>query len=650
MSSYMGMDTFSWFHAIIEEVNDPLMLGRCRIRVIGLHTDNRSELPTNKLPWASPMMPITSASIGGIGISPTGVMVGSWVIGFFRDGENSQDPIIMGTVPGIPSGAEEDELKYGDPSKTYPYKEETPQYNSVINESDVNRLARGAKPNTVFSSLSEFESWVLPSAFSTITEMSDVIGSSNMLSGASNIIGDASSILGQGASGFLGDASSILGQGASGFIGDASSILGQGASNIIGDASSILGQGVTETLFGLDDFPLLEMTNTLLVTNQTGPLFDLLLSSSNSVETIRSALLTQQEFAMDMDIPRMQTGIVNSDLAKDLIKSNDSISLYGDNNTIRPINENTQGVVQIVDDDGGSSLTLSVELSRIISLVGVTTLTQLNIQGVHATTSISLDNGITWSKYRRDHGVLVVPKNSIRGKVKVLIDRIYGTFISIEFSKASNLLLSENTEKLRNHLISEDNATGLKNLLLSSNLLTEQLLKTSLVTTPFNDIANMLVSSDLGLELDIEPKSGVEGSVDTIMVNKMASITNNPLFTEPPTKYAPMYPNNKVLSTESGHHQEFDDTPGAERIHTYHKSGSFEEYHPNGDRVTKIVGNDYEIVSGDKNLHVSGDLNIYVNDSVNITVNGKWFASVGGTHTTITGGTTTKLSPKINLN
>ena len=37
---------------------------------------------------------------------------------------------------------------------------------------------------------------------------------------------------------------------------------------------------------------------------------------------------------------------------------------------------------------------------------------------------------------------------------------------------------------------------------------------------------------------------------------------------------------NKVFETESGHVQEFDDTPGQERIHTYHRSGTFHEVDP----------------------------------------------------------------------
>ena len=36
-----------------------------------------------------------------------------------------------------------------------------------------------------------------------------------------------------------------------------------------------------------------------------------------------------------------------------------------------------------------------------------------------------------------------------------------------------------------------------------------------------------------------------------------------------------VYPKNHVYETESGHIKEFDDTEGAERIHEYHKSGTF---------------------------------------------------------------------------
>lgn len=88
----------------VENRMDPLMLGRCQVRIVGLHTHDKVELPTKDLPWAHPMGPITSASMNGIGWSPTGVVQGTWVIIIFLD-EYKQQPIMIGTIGGIPMTA-----------------------------------------------------------------------------------------------------------------------------------------------------------------------------------------------------------------------------------------------------------------------------------------------------------------------------------------------------------------------------------------------------------------------------------------------------------------------------------------------------------------------------------------------------------------
>ena len=85
---------FVWWQGVVEDRGDPLKLGRVRVRILGYHTDSKQEIPTNTLPWATPSQPITSASINGIGTSPTGPVEGTWVFGFFRDGENAQEPVI----------------------------------------------------------------------------------------------------------------------------------------------------------------------------------------------------------------------------------------------------------------------------------------------------------------------------------------------------------------------------------------------------------------------------------------------------------------------------------------------------------------------------------------------------------------------------
>lgn len=90
------------FHTgVVESRDDPLRLGRCKVRVVGVHTEDTKLLPTEDLPWAFPMQPVTSAAMNGIGWSPVGPVPGTWVIVFFQD-ESQQFPVIMGTIGGIP--------------------------------------------------------------------------------------------------------------------------------------------------------------------------------------------------------------------------------------------------------------------------------------------------------------------------------------------------------------------------------------------------------------------------------------------------------------------------------------------------------------------------------------------------------------------
>ena len=89
-----------WFTAIVENIADPLNAGRVQIRCYEYHELNDvNSIPSEKLPWATPLLPITSASNSAVGASATGLMVGSWVFGFFRD-EDLQDPVIIATIPG----------------------------------------------------------------------------------------------------------------------------------------------------------------------------------------------------------------------------------------------------------------------------------------------------------------------------------------------------------------------------------------------------------------------------------------------------------------------------------------------------------------------------------------------------------------------
>lgn len=89
------------FWGCVENRNDNLKLGRYKVRVVGIHTDDKSLLPTDDLPWATCLQPTTSAAVSGIGQNP-GLVNGSWVMVVFTS-EDYQIPIILGSVAGIPS-------------------------------------------------------------------------------------------------------------------------------------------------------------------------------------------------------------------------------------------------------------------------------------------------------------------------------------------------------------------------------------------------------------------------------------------------------------------------------------------------------------------------------------------------------------------
>ena len=150
----MGRDGFSWFVGVVEDRNDPAKVGRVRVRVLGHHSENLTEVKTIDLPWAHVMHPVTDPSMQGLGHTPSFLTEGSWVVGFFRDNEKQQ-PVIMGSLPGIPEDEANNAEGFSDPraedSPQEPYSF-SPKYGPYpgemnsghgIGEPDTNQLARG---------------------------------------------------------------------------------------------------------------------------------------------------------------------------------------------------------------------------------------------------------------------------------------------------------------------------------------------------------------------------------------------------------------------------------------------------------------------------------------------------------------------------
>lgn len=125
--------------------------------------------------------------------------------------------------------------------------------------------------------------------------------------------------------------------------------------------------------------------------------------------------------------------------------------------------------------------------------------------------------------------------------------------------------------------------------------------------TEVNKLATSDVNGTIVQTKDKEKRLGVQ-------------LPENQYWEQPKIPYKGQYPYNKVTQTESGHIIEIDDTPGAERLHVFHRTGTYIEIDSVGNIIKKTKGSSYEII--DKNGHVSitGDCNLSVKGGVKVFV------------------------------
>ena len=145
---FLGKEGFVWWTAIVEDRQDPLRLGRCRVRCVGWHPNDKMRAPTESLPWAQLMLPTNNPH-------PYPPKEGDMVFGFFLDGEGGQDPVILGVFPNIPLKVPNPQEAFNDPRTQEeidlaPVKpnETSNNYPRLIDEPTTSRLARNETANT----------------------------------------------------------------------------------------------------------------------------------------------------------------------------------------------------------------------------------------------------------------------------------------------------------------------------------------------------------------------------------------------------------------------------------------------------------------------------------------------------------------------
>ena len=131
------------------------------------------------------------------------------------------------------------------------------------------------------------------------------------------------------------------------------------------------------------------------------------------------------------------------------------------------------------------------------------------------------------------------------------------------------------------------------------------------------------------------PSSVVSLKKERITANNTSSVEREPY-------YNAEYPYNKVYESESGHALEFDDTRDNERVHLYHRAGSYMEYGPDGSLVERVQRDKFSVTVGNESVLVKGDVTVTVEGNANILVK--------GTYTLESEGNMTLKAPRIDLN
>ena len=517
---------FVWWTGVVEDRNDPEQLGRCRVRIFGFHTDDVTLLPTRNLPWAIPLQPITSAATSGVGHTPLGIVNGSWVVGWFLDGEEAQRPLIIGTLAGKPEKQPE------------AIKKQVQETNKAAQG-----IVRSADGNPVVDQDNK-----------PVTTRATTAREDNLYPLTADNIKTIFSTIAEKASGGDMTKESIDGR------------LGKYQISV----QTLVSLGYVKR--PANDFALTVWTDT--DSNWTG----------------KDGINSKAEFL------KSESAQYNSMLSAS--ESNyKSLLLSG--------KVSQQDDPQIIGALLGTSL-----------VIGVGNSDKLNKK---------IESGLLVKDY------FVAVNSALGGSSDDFSNDIEGTLTYLADVNTNNQGIVNNKELLKRRGFSDPN---------------KEYPKYEYLGLP--DV-NKLALGDM------------THNSFTIKSNKR--VNNIPLpnttqtWDEPSPNYGASYPYNQVTETEAGHVIELDSTPGAERIHVFHKSGAYIEIDVNGSMIRKVIGDNYEIIDrnnftyvrGSHCLTVEGKMSMLVKNSAHIVAEGGLSVTSHKDTSIETSGTTTVTGKNINV-
>lgn len=524
------------YTGVVENRIDPTRLGRCQVRVVGLHTENKADLPTEMLPWAYPMQPVTSAAMSGIGHAPVGPVEGTWVIIMFRD-EEKQQPIMLGTIGGIPQKTDisSNYLNDGDD-----YLMKTDE-GGEVGQNTPNQVTEGGSNSTTPTdnqATARPEEYIGPLTLGDIELYNVAVA---RLETTSEPFGFPDFTT----TGTLGGQN-------------------YGAVNAQGRIGKYQMTGTSLNALGY-------VGRVLNANGETEPPSNFKLAD-DSVWLNKKGLVSVTAFLANII---MQEFIMNEWTRYNY----EELKRYGiiDDNTEKKV---ILGYLHASHPDG---------VSRARAMKA-----GQDIQDGYGNTTTDLyKNG--YSSLEGDQPK-TLPQNVPPG--------VDANAVPIGNTNADGTPSSGGPGAVQFGFKDPFSKYPLKELLNEPD--TNRLAR-------HEQISNTIV-----------------GLKDSTRTTKVPLAITQATWNQPESPFNAQYPYNHVYQSESGHVQEFDDTPGNERVHTYHTRGTFNEVDANGTQVNRIVGDGYEIidrngyvyVKGAHNLTVDGSSNVYLRSDANIEVVG----------------------------
>ena len=633
----------NFYYGVVENRSDPLRLGRCQVRVVGLHTHDKSQLPTSDLPWAVPIQPVTSAAMNGIGHSPIGPVEGTSVIIIFAD-EDQQQPIMIGTVGGIPNAPapidKDDDGPIAGSTKT-----ENIELRTIPGPTNGRQLTLYDPENGSTSLTSVLKANMKVLAFGIPAETFIVsIDSGTQITISSAVVNYGENIL------KFEDPPSNLNAVSQSKVFE--NVLRDGSGNPV-----VSGSGTPVTTGAAEVKPT--------VTNTSIPTLPPAKSSSNpskSSEGIKALIAACDKVGLTTKeqkcallgiaggesrwIPQLESFNYSPTRLKQVYSfaTPEDIATYSDATkkgvtreqffswAYGPTKRGKGFLGNLTDADGGKyygrgfiQLTGRANYQRYQNLANQL---GLNLDIVNNPDSLDADinvSALVAALYIKDRvkgvGVSAHPDFFLAAKKAVGVNT--PDIAAIKKSYYEYFYGKEGTggvEKDAGQPTPEPPKDGDD----STPRPSQKSIDTGSFTTGFRDPNNKYPLKDYIGEPDTNrlARGIIEGTVvkkkDAIRVRAVPKALELGTWDQPEAPYGAKYPFNKVFETEAGHIQEFDDTPGYERINTYHRSGTFSEIDPNGTQVNYIVGDNFVLMEKNGCVHVSGELNITVDGNANI--------------------------------